>query len=444
MCTARVEGELSPYSDENYINSGVPQGSLLGPLLFLLYINDLPEGLECATFIYADDTSIYMPTDPADPIAANNVLQSDLNRIYEWSTIWGLCFKPSKCKDLTFTKQGDSNHVNLYFNRLLIPKVTVHKHLGFYLDQNLNFKEHVTKLAEKVQNKLNPLKKLSYCLKSKHLNTIYNTYISPNFDYCDIIYSSANETYLKMLERTHYRAALIVSGCIQGSNTSKVLSILNWRTLSAKRKARLEIFAYKVNNNLVPTYISQLFLNYRNMGVRETRNRRPYIFPPRSSSRIRKSPLYRLMSAWNNLRRDTRSIETLSQFKSKVNILPDFLHTSSTELIGLTRKQEIHLNRMRVDFVLNSHLHAHNFTGVNNPNCTHCNKLNTNSHFLLRCQDPIHRQRIINLLTSIHDVRVQNNRAGKSVGTWERGSQEARKSHRKFFDDQKNFILLFA
>ena len=176
----------------------------------------------------------------------------------------------------------------------------------------------MTNLAEKVQNKLNPLKKLSYCMSSKHLNTIYNTYISP--DYCDIIYGSASETNLKILERTHYRAALIVSGCIHGSDTLKVLSILNWRTLSAKRKARLEVFAYKVNNGLVPTYVSSLFINFRNMGVRNNRNSRPYAFPAKSSAKIRNLPLYRSMTAWNKLSRAVRSIDTLSCFKSKVNV----------------------------------------------------------------------------------------------------------------------------
>ena len=215
----KINGVFSNLSDENFINSGVPQGSILGPLLFLLYINDLPDNLTSKTYLYADDTSIYMPIDPTNPHDSLSILQNDLNKIFEWSKRWGLIFKPSKSVDVTFTKSGTTNYPNMHLSNDIIPKKLTHKHLGFILDSNLNFNSHVENLADKVQKLLNPLKFLSKFLKSHHLETIYTSFIKPHFEYCDIIYNSANKTYLDKLERKHYQAALLVSGCPQVQHT---------------------------------------------------------------------------------------------------------------------------------------------------------------------------------------------------------------------------------
>ena len=106
--------------------------------------------------------------------------------------MWGMIFEPTKCRDLTFTKNGQKNYSFMFLNDLQIPRVTSHKHLGFYLDCNLNFSEHIEKLVKKIQKKLNPMSALSHTVKSHHLNVMYNSFISPHFDYCDIIYNSAS------------------------------------------------------------------------------------------------------------------------------------------------------------------------------------------------------------------------------------------------------------
>ena len=103
---------------------------------------------------------------------------------------------------MTFTKRGSKNYVNMYLDGSLIEKTKSHKHLGFILDENLNFKDHVLNLSKKIQKQLNPLKYLSKTVKSYHLNAIYQGFIRPHFDYGDILYS-ANKTVLEQLERTY-------------------------------------------------------------------------------------------------------------------------------------------------------------------------------------------------------------------------------------------------
>lgn len=406
----RINGEFSDLTQEGYINSGVPQGSILGPLLFLLYINDLPEQLSSEVFLYADDTSLFLPIDPENILLSNNTLQNDIDLVHEWARTWGLAFSPSKSRDLTFTKFGEKIYCKMKLNNVEIPTVNFHKHLGFFLDSNLNFKEHIDQLYDKIQKKLNPLFCLSHSLKSCHLNTIYKSFINPHFEYCDIIYNGANATVLDRLDRIHYRAAILVSGCIHGSNRKKVLSVLNWKELADRRNERLLTYMYKVNNDRSPVYVTSIFDRYRFIPGRPLRNFNPYHIPAHSSSKLRNSPLFKLISAWNNLDQNTRTIASLSRFKTKISSYPNYLKTSTINLKNLNRKEELCLNRLRVDFLLRSHLYSHNFTGITHPNCTSCNNntILSTSHFLFRCNGPAHAPRINNLLNALRDLTVFN------------------------------------
>ena len=402
----KINGTFSNQSEDNYINCGVPQGSILGPLLFLLYINDLPDTLCCKTFIYADDTSIYIPIDPLHPNESLNTLQNDLNKINDWSQLWGMFFKPSKSIDITFTKSGTTNYPNMYLNNNIIPQKTSHKHLGFILDSNLNFNTHVQNLADKIQKMLNPLQALSKLLQSHHLETIYLSFIKPHFEYGDIIYNSAHKTHLDNLERIHYHAALIVSGCIRGSNTMKVLSSLNWHTLKSRRNERLKIYMYKVCYMNPPVYVSSIFDLYKNVPARLVRNPRPFKIPLPISAKFKSSPTIQLIDTWNNTPLATRNLPNISQFKRKTSFrINSHKIISSTQIKkNLNRTEEISLNRLRVDLLLNSQLFNHNFRDVASPNCTYCNCINNTKHFLLRCQRPSHLVKINSLLSDLSNI----------------------------------------
>ena len=112
------------------------------------------------------------------------------------------------------------------------------------------------------------------------------------------------------------------------------------------------------------------------------------------------------MTIWNNLNPVFREIRTFSLFKSKVRLRPIYLKTSTIHLKNLNRKEELCLNRLRADLLLKSHLYAHNFTTVNNPNCNHCGVHCTTAHFMLNCRDPNHRIKINRLQGDLHDLGV--------------------------------------
>ena len=373
----------------------------------MIYINDLPDNLSCTTYIYADDTSIYSSVDPAHPDNSTTLLQNDLNEVSTWADTWGLQFKASKSFDLTFTKTGERNYGSLFLGNNQIPTTKTHKHLGFVLDNNLTFNEHVDCLAKKVQKLINPLRPLSFRLKSCHLNTIYSSFIMPHYDYCAILYDSASKRALDHLERIHYNAALMVSGCIHGSSKKKVLNSLNWQTLSSRRKERQSVYMFKVSKGYVPVYITQMFVAYSDAPVRNLRHHRPYRVPAATSSKFRNSPTIKMVTLWNNTPVNRRNLPTLSRFKSKTCFNRSRMHSITTMMLkNLNRKEELCLNRLRVDLLLKGHLFAHNFVNITDPRCIYCNRNVTTTHFLLQCQKPDHRVLINDLLNSLVTLQV--------------------------------------
>ena len=166
---------------------------------------------------------------------------------------------------------------------------------------------------------------------------------------------------------------------------------------------------FKVEKGQKPSYILSIFRLFRAIPIRFTQNPRPYVFAAHSSVKKRNSPVYQLMKTFNSLNNNTRSINSFSLFKYRITRRNfDLKDTSTILLNNLTRREEIYLNKLRVDFLLNSHLYSHNFVGVDSPNCRSCKVVNSTVHFLCRCQSPIHRPRITTLLNALQQLEVMN------------------------------------
>ena len=133
------------HSDYSVIKSGVPQGSVLGPLLFLIYINDLERNIKSLVNFFADDTMLFSITN--DPIVSVNNLNHDLDIIYQWAHQWKMEFNPDPKKqasEVTFScKKIKPNHPLLVFNGSAVTQVNEQKHLGLILESDLSFEKHL-------------------------------------------------------------------------------------------------------------------------------------------------------------------------------------------------------------------------------------------------------------------------------------------------------------
>ena len=199
------------------------EGSILGPLFFLVYINDLTEGLKCNVKLFADDTSIF--TVVQDPDAAALDMNHKLNLINRWSRKWRMFFNPDPSKqavEVIFSRKRISlNHPNLLFNGSPVTTVTEHKHLRIVLDAKLSFANRIWSVVSKSRKSIGMLKCLSKYLPRQTLDGLYKLYVRPHVDYRDIIYHTpqticeftniANlSNQIEKLESIQYSAALAV------------------------------------------------------------------------------------------------------------------------------------------------------------------------------------------------------------------------------------------
>ena len=163
-------------SDWKKINSGVPQGSVLGPLLFLIYINDLPDGITSICKIFADNTSLFFKV--LDINESANKLNTDLEKITKWAHQWKMQFNPDPNKqanEVIFSRKStiDLSYPPVKFNNNDIITCSDQKHLGIVLDSKLNFASHVNQKIKKCNKLISVLRRLLVHLPRNALLTIY-------------------------------------------------------------------------------------------------------------------------------------------------------------------------------------------------------------------------------------------------------------------------------
>ena len=207
-------------SDWNYIRAGVPQGSILGPLLFLLFINDIVNDIGSNIRVFGDDTSLFIIVDNAPDAAA--CLNSDLDRITRWAAMWLVTFNPSKTEALLLSRElNNLHHPPLYMQNVQIQEVMSHKHLGIYLSKDCSWHEHINYIKEKAWLRLNVMRKIKYKLDRKSLETIYIAFIRPLLEYGDSIWDNCTQAGKYELDKIHNEAARIATGA------TKIVSINN-------------------------------------------------------------------------------------------------------------------------------------------------------------------------------------------------------------------------
>ena len=221
-----LNGQNSSWAN---IDARVPQGSVLGPLLFLIHINDLPDNLSTNVKLFADNTSLFSVVhDIATSSSSSSScgLNYDLNRVREWAFQRKMSFnsEPSKqAQELIFTRKlQEKDYPQLYFNDSSVKETCTQKHLGMLLDFRLDFQEHWKSLLKKVNKTVALLRKFQNILPRSALLTIYKCFVRTHLDYGDIIYDQAfNNSFHQKIESLQYNAALAIRGAIEGKNLSR-------------------------------------------------------------------------------------------------------------------------------------------------------------------------------------------------------------------------------
>ena len=183
------------------VNAGVPQGSILGPLLFLIYINDLFDNLSSNVKVFTDDTYLFSVI--RDINVSARKLNENLKNISEWAFQWKMIFNPDpnkQAQEVIFSQKIKKPHSSSSgFQQCIVSQTNSQKHLGVTLDLKLTFEEHLLNVFETVNRTIDLMRKLQSVLPRITLVTIYKAFVRPHLDY-GISYTTKLLTILSMID----------------------------------------------------------------------------------------------------------------------------------------------------------------------------------------------------------------------------------------------------
>ena len=245
-------------SSWNKIGAGVPQGSVLGPLLFLIYINDLPDNLKSRAKLFADDTSLFSTVN--NVLHSCEILTNDLDIINHWAYQWKMSFNPDPNKQATeviFSRKNKKTiQPPLVFNNTLVSVASQQKHLGLILDEKLVFKDHVSEKFAKANRGIGAIKRMSKYLPRKSLISMYTSFIRPHLDYADVVYDQPhNASFSSKIETVQYNAALAITGAIKGTSRERLYKELGLESLCDRRWYHRLVLFFNIVNGNSPDYL---------------------------------------------------------------------------------------------------------------------------------------------------------------------------------------------
>jgi len=300
------------------VTSGVPQGTVLGPILFLIYINDFADYIKHSTLrLFADDSIIYKEIkSPNDSV----LLQSDLDAAGKWEHDWLMHFHPDKCNVLSITPKRNPILFKYKLHHHILEKVQSSKYLGVTLQHNLKWDKHINSITNKANQSLGFLRRNLKINSSKVKEHAYKAIVRPKLEYSSTVWDPHTKREIDQVEKVQRRAARFVTNRYHNtSSVSNMLTNLNWPSLEVRRtRARLIMF-YKIITYSVAIYPEKNLLipadsrtrhasihNYKHIGT--SKDSYKYSFFPRT------------VKQWNMLPVTAQTATTVDSFKTLVTV----------------------------------------------------------------------------------------------------------------------------
>ncbi|OWF47171.1 RNA-directed DNA polymerase from transposon BS [Mizuhopecten yessoensis] len=316
------------FSKLGSIDAGVPQGSILGPLLFLIYINDIADIFDSASRLFADDTSLQCSSSSC--LEIQTILNKDLESLNSWAKTWLVTFNPDKTDVLFFSNRNDVDALlELEFDGNILDFSDSHKHLGVTLNSSVKWGDHIEAVYSSVMKKINVLRKLKFLLKRDALLRIYRTFILPILEYACELWDGCSSFESEKLEKAQREAARIITGLPSYASIYSLNFETGLETLSARRKRRKLQLLFKMHVNQTPDYFSSLLSSTVQDLVRyPLRNRNDYRIPYFRLSTTNSSFLPSTLRCWNTLDNSIRSSASLNIFKNSLKPNDQFIPPS--------------------------------------------------------------------------------------------------------------------
>ena len=227
--------------------AGVPKG----PLLFLIYINDLPDNLKSLAILFVNDTLLFSAVH--DPSKSEKFLNNDFQKISDQTFKWKMLFNSNVIKqaqEVIFScKSNKTDHPVVYFNEAFVAKASFQKHLRMHLDEKLNFNTHIREKIAKANKGIGIIRKLSCLWPRESLITICESFVRPHIDYGEIISDQPNNKHFcDLIVTVQYNAALAIIGVIKGTSKQKIYNEHGLESMHFERWNRRLCVFYKKQN----------------------------------------------------------------------------------------------------------------------------------------------------------------------------------------------------
>ena len=304
----------------NPVTVGVPQGSILGPTLFIMFVNDLfnvINGDECKMIMYADDTVVYTASKTLDEGYTH--LERNLGLIIDWCNNNKLTLNVGKTKHMVIGPTLNENLVvgkNLIYKNKQIEIVSEYTYLGIELDNKLTMEKHINKSVCKANKKLFMIYKIRKCLSKKTTALLYKQLVRPHLEYCDFLIDSSLKKHIDKFDNVQKRAVRTINyGHGVHKTYAETLHEYDIQNLRVRRKEHLlmNMFAHKNNSDYVDENRPDRQLRNHNgtkFKIKATRNRKVHI-----------SPYYRGVQLWEKLPIVTRTLQRKKEFKNNIRVI---------------------------------------------------------------------------------------------------------------------------
>ena len=306
-----VDGENSEWVK---VESEVPQGTVLGPVLFLSYINDLPKSVKHSHVrLFADDCVLYRQVKSESDC---ELLQDDLQNLEKWEQKWSMSFNPSKCNSINITRKQKITH-NYSLHNQTLDNVKSTTYLGVELASDLTWSNHINKTCAKGNKQLAFLRRNLQVKNREIKSSAYIGLVRPSVEYCSTIWDPHFHKYIDNIEKIQRRAARFVFSVYRRkAPVTAMINNLGWESLELRRrKARLTMF-FKIQQNLVAIPLPPFI-------IRPARPKPdlPHVFRVvyASTESYRNSFSIRTIKDWNRLPVSTGTLVTLSSFKDAIS-----------------------------------------------------------------------------------------------------------------------------
>ena len=310
-------------SDAGKLSCGVPQGSILGPLLFLLYINDMPQALSCDLLLYADDSCIVYQHKDINEI--ERALNKNFSDLCDWflDNKLSIHFGDDKTKCILFASKNKvkkANPLNIKYKDIIIKQHSKVKYLGCILDESLNGESMCLHVLNKLNSKLKFLYRKNKFLTPSLRRLLCNALIQPHFDFaCTSWFPNLNQSLKKKLQTSQNKC---IRFCLQLGNRSHIgideLKKINWLNVTDRFDQCVSANIFKFFQKKSPSYMAEIFNPISKNGIGTRSGFLKLNQPSRKTKQGQNCLSYIGPSIWNKLPDNIKESKSINNFKHKV------------------------------------------------------------------------------------------------------------------------------